>query len=97
MTINSDDIISLTEARAHLSELADEVKAGAEKVITRNGRGYVALIDAAKLDYYHRLERERFQLERLEDVERSLDDIDAGRTTDAAAWVRRFRKQRAKR
>jgi prevent-host-death family protein len=97
MAIDSSDIISLTDARAHLSELAEEVKAGAEKIITRNGKGYVALIDAAKLDYYHRLERERGQLELLEDVERSLDDIDAGRTSDAAAYLRKLRKQRSKR
>lgn len=96
MAITSDDIISLSEARAHLSELAEEVHAGAEKIITRNGQGYVALIDAARLDYYHRLERERGQLELLEDVERGLDDLDAGRTSDARAALRKFKRRLTK-
>lgn len=39
-------------------ELADAVKGGAEKIITKNGESYVALIDAKRLDYYHRLENE---------------------------------------
>ena len=32
---------------------------GSEKIITKNGESYVALIDAERLDHYHRLERER--------------------------------------
>jgi antitoxin (DNA-binding transcriptional repressor) of toxin-antitoxin stability system len=35
------------QARATLSDLADQAKAGAEKIITKNGESYVALIDAA--------------------------------------------------
>ena len=35
-------------ARANLSELADQAKAGAEKIITKNGESYVALIDDAR-------------------------------------------------
>jgi prevent-host-death family protein len=91
-TYTSKDIIPLSEARARLSELADEVKAGAEKVITRNGLAVVALIDAARLDYYHQLERERFELLLLEDVSRGLDDVDAGRTRDARVVLRRAKR-----
>ena len=47
MAFSSSDVISLSQARATLSELAEQVKAGAEKVITKNGEGYVALIDEA--------------------------------------------------
>jgi prevent-host-death family protein len=83
MTIAAADVIPLTQARANLSELADEVKAGAEKIITKNGESYVALIDSDRLDYYHRLERERIHLLLLEDVERGLEDVVAGRTRDA--------------
>lgn len=83
MTISAADVIPLTQARARLSELADEVKSGAEKIITRNGESYVALIDADRLDYYHRLERERIHLELLHEVEQGLADVDAGRTRDA--------------
>ncbi len=46
MSISASDVVPTTQARAHLSELADEVKAGAEKVILENGERYVALMDA---------------------------------------------------
>lgn len=35
---------------------------GAEEIITKNGESYVALIDVERLDYCHRLERERIHL-----------------------------------
>ncbi len=58
MAISVRDVIPLSQARANLSELADQVHAGAEKIITKNGEGYVALINAQRLDYYHQLELE---------------------------------------
>ena len=85
MAIHARDVVPFTQARARLSELAEEVKAGAEKVITRNGESYVALIDSDRLDYYHRLERERIHLLLIDDAKRGLDDILAGRTQDADA------------
>ena len=51
MGISVKDVVSLSTARANFSELADEVKAGAEKIITKNGESYVALIDAQRPDY----------------------------------------------
>ena len=68
---------------APTSELADQAKAGAEKIITKNGESYVALIDADRLDYYHRLERERIHLLLIDDARRGLADIAAGRTFEA--------------
>ena len=47
---------------ANLSELADQVKGAAQKIITKNGESYVAMIDARRLDYGHQLERERIHL-----------------------------------
>ena len=61
MGFSASDVVPFTQARANLSELADQAKAGAEKIITKNGESYVALIDADRLDYYHRLERERIR------------------------------------
>ena len=83
MAITAADVVPLTQARANLSELADQVKAGAEKIITKNGESYVALIDSERLDYYHRLERERIHLVLLDEVERGLSDVAEGRTRDA--------------
>ncbi|MDN7673645.1 type II toxin-antitoxin system Phd/YefM family antitoxin [Burkholderia oklahomensis] len=59
MTIRIGDIVPLSIARARFSELADEARDGGEKIITKNGAAYVALIDARRLDHYHRLERDR--------------------------------------
>jgi len=70
------------------------VKQGSEKIITKNGESYVALIDANRLDYYHRLERERIHLLLLEDVKRGLADIAAGRTEDADTAIARLQQVR---
>ncbi|MDE2402685.1 MAG: type II toxin-antitoxin system Phd/YefM family antitoxin [Burkholderiales bacterium] len=83
MGFSASDVVPFTHARANLSELADQAKAGAEKIITKNGESYVALIDADRLDYYHRLERERIHLLLIDDARRGLADVLAGRTHDA--------------
>ena len=95
MGITTRDVIPFTQARANLSELAEEVKAGAEKIITRNGESYVALIDAERLDYYHRLERERIHLLLLDEAEKGLADVAAGRTRDARQVLRKLKAKRA--
>jgi prevent-host-death family protein len=94
MSIAAKDVVPFTQARATLSELADEVKQGSEKIITKNGESYVALIDSDRLDYYHRLERERIHLLLLEDVKRGLADIAAGRTEDADTAIARLQQAR---
>lgn len=94
MAFSTRDVVPLSQARAHLSELADQVKAGAEKIVTKNGESYVALIDAKRLDYYHQLERERIHLLLLDDARRGLEDIAAGRTEDADAALARLQQQR---
>jgi len=95
MSIKTSDVIPLSQARSRLSEIADEVKAGAEKIITKNGESYVALIDAGKLDYYHRLERARIHLLLLDDAEKGLADVEAGRVKDARKALQRLRAKRA--
>jgi len=95
MGFSARDVVPLTLARANLSELADQVKAGAEKIITKNGESYVALIDAERLDYYHRLERERIHLLLIEDAQRGLADIAAGRTHGADAAIAQLQRRRA--
>ena len=44
-----------------------------------NEKGYVALIDARRLDHYHQLERERIHLTLLEEANRGWEDVEAGR------------------
>jgi prevent-host-death family protein len=94
MALTARDVIPLTQARSRLSEIADEVKAGSEKIITKNGESYVALIDAQRLDYYHRLERERIHLLLLDEVDKGLADIAAGRVKDARQVIRRLQAKR---
>ena len=95
MGISVRDIIAFSEARTHLSRLVDEVRQGAEKIITKNGEAAVALIDAKRLDYYHRLERDRVHLLLLDEVEKGLADIVAGRTTPALESLAAIKARRA--
>jgi hypothetical protein len=78
--------------RAGFTELAEQVRRGREKLITRNGESYVALIDARRLDHYHRLEREHIHLTLIEEASRGLDDVAAGRTVGVAELRARYRK-----
>ena len=91
MSLAAHDIVPLTQARSRLSDLADEVRGGREKIITKNGEGFAALISAERLDYYHDLERERIHLLVLDDIEAGLEDIAAGRVTDARVALQRHR------
>jgi PHD/YefM family antitoxin component YafN of YafNO toxin-antitoxin module len=69
MRLRSSDIVPISEARARLTELAEDVVgSGAEKVLTKNGASYVALVDARRLDYYHALEAEHANLVLVEDA-----------------------------
>ncbi len=94
MAISSSDVIPLSQARANLSELADQVKAGAEKIVTKNGESYVAIIDAQRLDYYHQLERERIHLLVIEDASKGLADVYAGNVKDARDTLTAIKRRR---
>jgi predicted transcriptional regulator len=82
MAIRAQDVVPISEACSRLTDLADEVVAGAEKVLTKNEAPFVAIIDARKLDYYHALEeahQEAGRLLLLGDAEKALEDALAGR------------------
>lgn len=57
---------------------------------------YVALIDAQRLDDYHRLEREQIHLLLVNDASRGLADVAAGKVKEArsALWSGRFIQSR---
>jgi PHD/YefM family antitoxin component YafN of YafNO toxin-antitoxin module len=87
MTLRVSDIIPISEARARLTELAEDVVGnGAEKVLTKNGSSYVALVDAKKLDYYHALELEHAGLVFLAEAEIALEQVIAGKRMSAAEF-----------
>ena len=95
MVFFASDVVPLTQARANLSDLVEQVKAGAEKIITKNGESYVAIIDSQRLDYYHQLERERIHLLLIDDAGKGLDDIAAGRVKDARTSLATLKRRRA--
>lgn len=78
MSITAQDVVPISEARARLTELSDEVVAGAEKLLTKNGVAYVAIVDAKKLDYYHALEEEHASLVLLTEAEAGLREVLSG-------------------
>ena len=91
MSITSKDIVPLNQVRARLTELAEEVRAGSEKIITRNGESYVALVDARRLDHYHRLEREQIHLLLLDEAAKGWADVEDGRTLEVAEVRAKYR------
>lgn len=79
MSLRASDIVPISEARARLTQLAEDVvERGAEKVLTKNGASYVALVDARLLDYYHALEAEHSNLVLAQDAITGLGQALAG-------------------
>ena len=79
MALRTSDVVPISEARARLTELAEDVVgSGAEKVLTKNGASYVALVDARRLDYYHALEAEHANLVLAEDAVTGLEQALSG-------------------
>ena len=97
MSILTSDVVPFSQARATLSELAEQVKAGTEKVITKNGESYVALIDVQRLNYYHRLEHERIHLLLIEETSTGISDVNAGRVKPARAALLKLKRRAAAR
>lgn len=80
MGLRASDVVSFSDARARLTELAEDVvNHGTEKLLTKNGASYVALVDARKLDYYHALEAEHAGLVLAQAAVEGLEDVAAGR------------------
>jgi hypothetical protein len=83
MSLRASDVVPISEARARLTELADDVVGrGTEKLLTKNGASYVALVDARKLDYYHALEAEHAGLVLVQGALKGLEGLAAGRVLD---------------
>jgi len=95
MAISAADVIPRSQARAGLSELAEQVKAGAEKIITKNGESYVAIIDAQRLDYFHRLEQGRIHLLLIDDACKGLLDVATGKVKNAQTVLAALKRRRA--
>ena len=89
MSLRASDVVPISEARARLTELAEDVVGrGTEKLLTKNGSSYVALIDARKLDYYHALESEHAGLVLVQAALDGLEDLAASRVLDESEFDR---------
>lgn len=81
MILRPSDVVPISEARARLAELAEDVaSSGAEKVLTKNGTSYVALVDVRRLVYYHALETEHANLVLSRDAIAGLKQALAGQS-----------------
>ena len=92
--ISTRDVIPLSPARANFSELAEDIRCCAEKLITINGEAYSAIIDAKRLDYYHQLELERIHLLLIDEASKGLAEVAAGRVQDARIALTAIKKRR---
>jgi prevent-host-death family protein len=64
MQLQPNDIIPISQARAKLTQLAEEVATqGKHKVFTRNGASYVALVTADALEELEQFRAQRRLLE----------------------------------
>ncbi len=89
MSLKTRDVVPISEAPARLTDLAEEVVGGgAEKVLTKNGASFVALVDARKLDYYHALEAKHASLVLLDDAETGLRELLDGQVVPTAELLR---------
>lgn len=79
MPIRTQEMLPLSEASSRLTELADDVVAGVEKVLTKDGEPFVAIIDARKLAYYRALEAEHRQRVVLDGTAKGFNDTLSGR------------------
>jgi prevent-host-death family protein len=95
MSISVSDIVPFTQARANLSALIDDAGRGRETIITKDGRPAAALIDAQKLDHYHRLENAAAQIIWLDEAAKGLAQVAAGQTRDARQSLAVLKKRGA--
>ena len=94
MGISASDVIPLSHARANFSELAEEVRGGAEEIISKNGESYISLIGASRLDYHHQLERERIHLTLIDKASKKLDDVAADQAKDGRSVIQSIKRCR---
>jgi antitoxin YefM len=78
--------LPLSEVKAHLSEIAEEVARTHERVhITRNGRDYIVLLAAEDLESIEATLELLADPEAQERVRQSRADVDRGDVLDEAA------------
>lgn len=89
--------LSLSEVKARLSEIADEVDQTHERVyVTRNGRDFVVLISKEDLDSLEATLELLSDQQAMERVRRAERDIAAGEGTTGDEMAELMRQRRAR-
>ena len=94
MGFSASEVVPVGQALGKLSELADQAKAGDERIITKNGESYVTLVYLERLDRYRHVERERIHPLLIDDAKRGLADTEAGRTYGNDAAIAEVQQRR---
>ena len=97
MSMSANDAMPGSDARADLSELADQMKAGVEQVVTENDNSYGAIIGANQLDHCRQLDRKQVHLLLIEDASKGLADVSAGSVKDARSTLSAIKRRNATR
>ena len=83
MGITINDTLEFSVAHRTRLSPVEEVHQGSEKIITQNGLPAVTMIEAKRLDDHHQLDCEQEHLMLIDEVEKGLKDVVAGRASDA--------------
>jgi antitoxin YefM len=87
--------LPLSEAKARLSQIADEVHRTHERVtITKNGRSYLVLMSAEDLESIEATLELLADAEAVRRVEQGRDDLDAGLGTSPEDMAERMAARR---
>ena len=90
MAIMTEEMVPFSQLGTRLDQLAEEAHAGSEKIITKDGERYIAIIDVGRLEHYRRLEREHVHLSLLDEATAGWEDVEAGRTMSVADLRARY-------
>jgi prevent-host-death family protein len=87
MELTLQDIIPISQARARLTELADDVAShGGVKLLTRNGEGYAAIVPAQDVDDLQQF-RAAKRLSDLQTLAQAMTEIEDGTTVPFADFA----------
>jgi len=94
MAFTAGVIAQRSQARVNFSEVADQVKAGAKNIVTKNGESYLAVVDAQRLGCYHQIEREYIHLQLIDDASAGLRDVAEGRVRTVRTALAALKRSR---
>ena len=87
----SNNIIPFSELKKDFSQIAAAIHQDkTERIVTKNGKAFIAIIDPATLDYYHDLEKNLQLSQILDEAEKGLYDLAKKKTFSLAEAKKRY-------